>query len=202
MTRLALAALVSLLGCSAPQRGRIHVTRSGPVSSTSGVIRFWSDVDNDSADAAIAAIDEANARGVPSITINFDSGGGSIRAGFRLAKTIENSRAPVTCVVDGTAASMAHYLLQSCHVRLMTSRSVLMLHDAALYGEFGGQAPAWQNIANRLRVLSEALSQHQCRRLSISFTECRARSAAPLEWWMGADEALAVGAIDGIVRLP
>ncbi len=173
---------------------------SGPAEGVgcSARILFNTPVTEDSVEAAVASIQAANDAGAKFILMEINSPGGSVNEGFKLAKAIEGSRAPVTCLVDGLAASMSHYILQSCRWRGLTRRSTLMLHDAAVYGEFGGQSRQWSNIAERLRVLSEALAQHQCARVRLPFEACRSRFSDGREWWVTADEALTLGLVDFI----
>lgn len=160
-------------------------------------ILFNAEVDEESVNKAIDALTFRKAR---VFVIEFNTPGGYVSHGFRLTKAIEASRVPVICVVDGTAASMGFYLLQSCGVRVMTFRSVLMAHEPALSASnFGGTKGAWKDIYERLRVLSNAMNHHMSRRLNISYAEFSAR-VNDKDWWMDAEEAWKVRAIDGLVH--
>lgn len=132
------------------------------------------------------------------IVLEINSSGGSIGVGFLLSKAIENSRVPVKCVVDGPvgAASMAFYILQSCDVRVMTKRSTLMAHQAAIQTEMGGQQTAWDNVTRILRAIDHAMVEHMAVRMGMDVAAFEAKIEGGKEWWMNWEEASAVHAID------
>ncbi len=162
-------------------------------------IGFDVGVDEASVNLTIAFMESVTAQGATALVIEFNTPGGSVDDGFRLAKAIEASPIPVHCIVDGEAASMGFYLLQSCTTRTMTDRSSLMAHEPAIgVGSFYGQKVKWQNIFERLRVMSSSLNHHMAKRLNISFEEFQKR-VDNKDWWMTSEEALAVKAVDAVV---
>jgi ATP-dependent protease ClpP protease subunit len=128
-----------------------------------------------------------------------DSPGGYVSHGMRLVKAIERSPKKVACVVDGLAASMAAVVLQACTFRAATERSVIMFHGAGVGGDFEGQEHDFRNMAERLRVLNEALNRYTCRRLTVEYAVCAAWTAAGLEKWMTPRDAIDVGALDAVI---
>lgn len=133
--------------------------------------------------------------------IQIDSPGGLLHESRALARAIEMSPVPVICVVDGLAASGAYYLLQSCPVRLMTTRSALMVHEA-----YRGGPPTIPELEDEkekvaLRAVNEAMVVQQCGRLSITAAECVERYRGR-EWWMLPDDAVQMGAVEAIVPTP
>jgi ATP-dependent protease ClpP protease subunit len=148
-------------------------------------------------DAVVAAIARINAvqNNHDIILMEINSPGGAVWSGVELSKVIERSRIPVVCVVDGMAASMGYYLLQSCHVRVMSKRSILMIHEPSITS-FGGNNPGQlQDLTKRLRALSRAMVEHMALRLLISADELEERIRRT-DYWLDWQEAVEIGAVD------
>lgn len=148
-----------------------------------------------------AAIEKAAKDGNEALVIDINSGGGDIEEGFKTAKLIEETKLKVICVVDGTAASQAFYILQSCDQRYMTRRSRLMLHE-----------PYWLKIdhvtrknlkeqSRELDILVTSWMEHSAGRMKITpkqaIKRCQDEGG---DWWMGYETAYQIGAIDGVVQ--
>jgi ATP-dependent protease ClpP protease subunit len=161
------------------------------------VIFFDRDVDDEGVDAAIKEIDKANDNGAKAIVLELDTYGGSVDAGRKLVKAIERSKAPVHCVADGNAMSMGFYLLQSCDTRTMTDESVLMIHGITSGGEFAGKAYQWESRASMLQHEDEAFCKHEARRMKLT-AEQLCEKVRFTEWFLDADEALSVQAVDAV----
>ncbi len=200
--RLFLYSLVLFLSCAhipaAESRERITTAQIAPAATNEGPILFETDVNEMSVFVFMRQLEAANAsaKGEPVVVI-IDTPGGSVLDGIVMGKAIERSKAQVICVVDGMAASMGLYILQSCDVRLMTGRSLLMGHEPASGAR--GQPDELGQTEELLRKLSHAMAAHIVHRMNISVAEYEAKIAHGAEWWTTAEEALAVGAIDGIV---
>ena len=160
------------------------------------------EIDDNTAQQAIAAFDAADMMKVKTVLFEINSPGGSVDAGFLIAKAIENSNANVICVVDAMAASMAFYILQSCDIRVMTDRSLLMAHEPAIRAGIGGKSEDWRKqgngIADLLEALTKSMNHHMARRLTISYEEFSKR-IHNTEYWMTAEEALKISAVDQVV---
>ena len=164
------------------------------------ILHFETEVNDDSAEALIKSIEQANDdTSIKIILIEINSGGGSVDAGLSISKSIERSNIPISCVVDGEADSMAFYILQSCDIRMMTRRSVLMIHGPAIYTNFGGQYGEWQGMADRLRTLEQAMIEHMARKLSISPSELEKRLKGGGEIWLNWKESQSLKAVDLVV---
>ena len=152
-------------------------------------------------EAAVAETPDGGTRTPDAVLLEINSGGGSVPAGFLIGKAIEDLGIPVICVVDGDdgAQSMAYWVLQSCDLRAMTRRSVLMLHQPSLnlFG-VGGQENDWKNKAESLRVLNRALLEHAARRMSISVDQAEVRTRDQ-DWFFDWRDALRYRAVDGVV---
>jgi ATP-dependent Clp protease protease subunit len=196
-------------GCATARAAEPPPTRATALASAdvstltytpdSFVIPLRGEVDDDMAKAIIEAIDGANEKGARAIAIRIHSGGGSVSAGFDIAQAIEQSAAPVTCVVDGEAASMAAYILQSCATRIMTKRSMVMFHEPAMGGSFHGQPNDWQAVANWIRAMTDAMVEHCSRRMAITPSDFRARIEGGRMWWLSWQDAATYRAVDRVV---
>lgn len=164
------------------------------------LIVFETDVTEASVTQTIQHIHEVNDAGAKTIVMVINSPGGSVLDGWRLARAMEDSPAPVVCVVDGWAASMGFYLLQSCDVRLMTKRSMLMAHEPAIRGG-GGTEHDYKEMATLLQKMNRALAEHAAARMHMTVAEFMDRTNNT-DWWMNWDEAFTMGAVDGVVDRP
>lgn len=165
-----------------------------------GRVRFDLPVTGASAAELAGWIEAAESSKLDAVVIDFNTPGGSVSAGLRVAKIIEESPVPVYCIADGMAASMGMYLMQSCQVRLMTKRSTLMAHGPGVSGLIDGQSLDFKNLAQMLSAMEEALSEHICSRIDLPMKDCQGRFSDKKEWWINYNEALQVHAVDGVVK--
>lgn len=161
--------------------------------------RFNSEVSEESVAPAIDWIKAGNEAGANALVLEINTPGGEVWSGFELAKVIENSKVPVLIVVDGEAASMGFYLLQSGHARYMTKRSSLMAHEPSLGAILRGTPNEWQAVASMLKALSNAIAEHCAHRLSITIDEYKSKVTGGQMWWLNWEEAVGVEAVDGTV---
>lgn len=160
-------------------------------------MRFSEAMDAETAKGFVEWVESANREGAEALVVEISSPGGSVKDGFDMVRAIETSKAPVYCVVDDEAASMALYVLESCQVRLMTRRSVLMAHEPWIGGEFQGQEQKWQNVVDRLHATTEAMLEHLAAHFKVSKAYIAAKIKGGKEWWINWQEAVKVGAVDG-----
>ena len=161
--------------------------------------RFNDEVNGVSVHSAIAWIEAANEAGAAEILFEINSPGGSVPDGFELIKAIENSEAPVTCLVDQDALSMGSAILEACDHRAMVRRAKLMFHEPALSGQMGGQPNQWAAIAAMMKAEAEMLAEHCVHRMKISLKEYHAKTDGSQMWFLNHREAMKVGAIDEVV---
>jgi ATP-dependent protease ClpP protease subunit len=198
--RLLRSLVASLLvaGCATPRAAYCSVPKAA--ARRAPVELFIGPVDGDTSGEFIVALRAAVKRGEPFVNVTIDSPGGDVFEGLAI---IEEMRAAAragtrtVCVVDGLAASMGHVILQACDVRLMKRTAVLMAHEVAVSG-VGGKPDALRRLAQRLDDIGHWLAIMESARMNITVEEFEAR-IKDREWFFGAAEAVAVGAVDGVV---
>jgi ATP-dependent protease ClpP protease subunit len=113
------------------------------------------------------------------VTIEFNTNGGLNDPGFKLAKTIEEVGKPTICIVDGRAQSYGFYLLQSCTIRAMTTRSFLMMHETH-YDNLLLSHPnrhELQRYVDDLTAEDNAMSEHYAKRMGVDVKQLRSLMA-------------------------
>jgi ATP-dependent protease ClpP protease subunit len=138
---------------------------------------------------------------IPFVRIRINSPGGSVGIGLGLSGVIQDVRrsgTKVICVVDGKAASMAAYILQACSVRAMTPQSSIMFHEPSISAD--GNQWGLLEVVQRLGEVNQRMAIFIAGRLKISLAEYKKR-IRNRDWWLGKDEALAVGAVDVVLPL-
>lgn len=154
-------------------------------------------IDDESLESATAQLDRK-----PAVAyLLIDSPGGSVFAGFRFIDAMREAQAAGTRIVctvkdKGMAASMAAVILSVCDERYMGKQSALMFHTASLYETSGNQ---WEleRTAKMIESLNARLAITIVGRMKLSMAEYMAK-VRDNDWWVGWEEALAVGAIDGV----
>mgnify|MGYP000472424908 FL=1 len=160
-------------------------------------IYLFSEITDEVAIEVIAQLEYLDNNGTEEIKVYINSPGGSVSAGFAIVDAINRCRCDVSTICTGMAASMGAFIL-SCGTkgkRFATPLSEVMIHQPL--GGAQGQASDIQlaaehitKVKNRLhRILSENTGQN----IKTISQDC------DRDFWMGADEALKYGIIDGIL---
>jgi ATP-dependent Clp protease protease subunit len=160
-------------------------------------VRFDATISDSSAERLSTILSEAKKADAKSVLLVINSGGGSVDAGMKIVRDMEDSPVPVYCVVDGEAASMAFYILQSCKVRIMLRRSRLMAHEPYASTGVSGNRFEFASYADYFRVLALSMAEHESHRLRISLEEFLKRTENK-DWWMAWEDAVKVGAVDEV----
>lgn len=127
------------------------------------------------------------------IFIILDSPGGSVLAGAKILDYIKASKAPIHCVVDNFAASMAAMILENCDKRYASPSSIIMFHNAS--GTFKGEFPQIESRFNAFKKLVEGMEASVAARLGMTLKDYQAKIGP--EWWItGVDEALKYKVVD------
>lgn len=161
---------------------------------------FRDKVSAESAASFVEALEEVQAAQVDYIVLEIDTPGGSVSAGRMISRAIESSPIPIVCIVDGDAASMGAYILQSCDVRIMTKRSAILFHEPSVETQVEGPQRQFENIRLGLAIASEMMAEHESHRLKISKAEFKKHIEGGQDWWLLWGEALKIGAIDCTTR--
>lgn len=130
------------------------------------------------------------------IDVRINSVGGEVYAGIAIFNALRQSKADIHIYIDGIAASMASAIALCGKPVEMSRYARLMIHTVR-----GGCWGTKQDMAACIREL-EALEDVLCRmyaeRLHTSEAEIQAQYFDGNDHWMGAEEALAQGFVDGI----
>lgn len=130
--------------------------------------------------------------------IQFNSGGGSLVAGFALwdhIQLVKSRDHHVTTSAIGLAASMAGVLLQAGSERVLGREAWMLIHQGSM-GAVGKVADIEDTIAwsNRMR---ERILNILASRSHMEVEEIRAKWERR-DWWIDSDEALELGFVDRI----
>lgn len=156
-------------------------------------------ITSDSAQEAMDWIEAAEKAKADYFILELNTPGGSVYDGLELSKRIEEAKIPVAVIVDGMAASMGAFITQAAPLRFMTLRSTMMFHEPSLSGMLQGNPNDFESVTEMLKSLSRALALFCQHKLTISLEEYHAKTDGGKQWWLSADEALQVNAVDGIV---
>lgn len=130
------------------------------------------------------------------IDVRINSNGGDVYAGIAIFNAFRNSKADITIYVDGVAASMASVIALCGKPVKMSKYARLMLHSVS--GGCYGNKTELRRCLEEVEALENTLCQMYAPKLGISEEEIRARYFDDTDHWLKADEALALGFIDGI----
>ena len=165
-----------------------------------GHIDLKEEITDEVADRITAALTANPGR----VVIDIDSPGGGVEAGLKIIEAIHDHKTPVICRVNGRAASMAFVVLESCGVREATDQSLFMGHSVSARIETQGHSTdisqAAANAAAAMKAISRALAYHVCHRIpGLPIKTCMDSMSDGSEFWISANDLLAVGGLDLIV---
>jgi ATP-dependent protease ClpP protease subunit len=184
--------LARLLGVDDPSPSPVVTCHHRPCVM---VVEIDTVIDEDVAKRVVAEIKGADEANADQIIIRIDSYGGQISSGMTIIHTIEATHTPITGLVDASAFSMAFMIEQVTPMRVMTSRSSLLTHEARLGSIDNATLETLRAAVRDLEVTSYQLAMIGSRRLSITLDDYLARTHER-DWIMAAPEAKAVHAVD------
>ncbi len=166
--------------------------------------RLFDSIDDEAATKLGAFLEAAAAAKADTVMIEIHTGGGSLDAAHEISRSIENAPLTVACIVDGHAYSAGMYILQSCDVRVMTKRSSLMIHQAALMVRQGARLTqqSMDQLKVHITIATRGYVEWCAHRMKVSVADVLKRIDNGGEWYMSWDEALKVGAVDKVVSDP
>ena len=148
-----------------------------------------------SAENIIKHLDEL---GPGDVAIRMNSDGGSVTEGWAIYNAIKRHDGEITTIIDSVAASMASLIFLAGDVRLMTPRSLTMIHCP--YTVSSGNKSELRKSADRLEFFENGMENAYLEALAVDRDELREMLEA--ETWFNASEAVAIGLATGIERLP
>lgn len=159
-------------------------------------IILYGDIENCSADLTVTKIKGMNYLNSKPITLEINSVGGSVSDGIAIINAIEQSKAPVTTIVTGEACSMGALISVAGKRRLIYYNSFWMEHPIE-----DGMVQSVSTIKDRAAYLDrlEKATQQILRKYT-KLTEEEIKKAAHGELWLSAEEALAKGVVDEIIK--
>ena len=157
-----------------------------------GDIGEYSDV---TAAAIVRELMEAEASG-KRIDVRINSNGGDVYTGIAIFNALKNSKADITIYIDGIAASMASVIALCGKPVQMSRYARLMLHS--VQGGCYGNKEEMQGCIREIESLEDTLCEMYAARMGKEKEEIRSLYFDGKDHWLRADEALALGLIDGI----
>jgi len=130
------------------------------------------------------------------IDVRINSNGGEVYAGIAIFNALKNSKADITIYIDGIAASMASVIALCGKPVQMSRYARLMLHS--VQGGCYGNKEEMQGCIREIESLEDTLCEMYAARMGKEKEEIRSLYFDGKDHWLRADEALALGLIDGI----
>lgn len=164
------------------------------------VYTFYASVDGESVQQCMAELGRWSRRepGVP-MTVIFNSPGGAVLDGLALFDYLRQLRRlghHVTTIALGRAASMGAVLLQAGDTRVIGENSFLLVHEVSHLS--AGKVSELEDSVEFTRRLQKRLLAILADRSTLSEKEIQRRWARK-EWWLDAEEAVALGLADQLL---
>jgi len=162
-------------------------------------IFLWGVVDDESAEKIVKRIQYLNALGSEPINLYINSPGGSISSGLAVYDAMQASKAPVSTVCMGQAASMGAVLLTAGArgKRLIWPNARVMIHQPLISGNMYAPATDIQIQAEEMLRIRKILNEILVRHSGKTFEQIE--NDTDRDKFMSADEAVAYGLVDKIV---
>lgn len=194
-TAFPLALLTSLVLACSPSCGTVEPKREVTVLAVPGAFPILGELSEQLAQQVIPWLGH-----VKDPVLVLDSPGGSVQPALEIAWAVR-LHGNVRCIVVGMAASGAFGILQQCKVRLMTSDAKLGTHEVKVVWNGPIDRYEARGASRALERAAEAWNTLSCWRLKITLEEYVERVRGR-DWTLDAQEAIAVGAADGILQAP
>ncbi|CCZ10511.1 head maturation protease, ClpP-related [uncultured Culturomica sp.] len=130
------------------------------------------------------------------IDFRINSMGGDVYTGIALFNALHNSKADITMYIDGVAASMASVIGLCGKPVYMSKYARLMIHGVS--GGCYGNKSEIKACLEEIETLEATLCDMLAKKLNLTPDEIRANYFDGKDHWLTAEEALALGIIDGI----
>ena len=130
------------------------------------------------------------------INVYINSYGGEVAEGLAIYNQLKRHKAKVKTVCDGFACSAASVIFMAGDERVMSTASLLMIHNAWTYA--GGNAKELRKQADDLDIITQASINAYMQEVNI--TEDELRQMLDNETWIAPQEAIEKGFITSIVN--
>ena len=132
------------------------------------------------------------------ITMHIDSPGGSVKSGLSIVDVMDYITAPIATINTGMAASMGSVLLgagtKGMRSSLRLSRTMLHQSSGGFSGNIKDAEIDWREWQKINKILFELLGEYCGKPAEVVMEE------ASRDLWLSAEESLAYGIIDEIVK--
>lgn len=130
------------------------------------------------------------------IFLHINSPGGDVFAARAMVAGISAHPSKITAYIDGVAASAASYIACACDSVVMQDGSMMMIHRASTV--VWGNSDQMVEVADLLDKIDSAIVADYARKTGKNEADLLAMMTA--ETWMTADEAVAHGFADSVVK--
>jgi len=166
------------------------------ILNKSRYILLYDVISNTSADMIVSKIKAMNILdSKKEITIEINSPGGDVSAGFSIINSMEQSKAPITTIISGEGCSMSALIFIVGKKRKMYANSFAMFHPLS-----EGQADYLNYIKDRTRFLIELEKNINklCKKYT-KFNNLDIHKISAGELWLSASQAKIKGVCDEII---
>lgn len=159
---------------------------------------LWGMVDDDSAKHVIDRLMYLDLQNNKEIQLIINSPGGYVTSGFAIYDTITQLKSPVSTVCSGLAASMGSILLSVGKKgrRFIQPHARVMIHQPS--GGARGQASNIEIQAKEIIKTKELGAQLLAKNTGQTYE--RVMKDFNRDYWMGAEESVEYGIVDGILE--
>ena len=154
---------------------------------------WWDDDTSVSASALSKQLDELG--DVEQINVHINSYGGEVAEGLAIYNALRRHNAKIRTTCDGFACSIASVVFMAGDERLMSSASLLMIHNA-FTSAWGANANDLRKLADDMDIITQASKNAYLSRASIDEEELTALMDA--ETWITPADAVDMGFATGV----
>lgn len=162
---------------------------------------FAEDVERESAAELIYQLSEWVSESASPILVRINTPGGDETAGLAIVDFIRSLSVQVDTLGMGEVASMGSVLLQAGDTRYLQPSCVMLIHESRTFGQDAPVMEKLTDMKSRVRLgdmLERRSNELLAERSVFSDADELAYHYAASDWWLAADEAIALGFADAI----
>ena len=159
---------------------------------------LWGQVDDDSAKHVVDRLLYLDALSNETIHLYVNSPGGYVTSGFAIYDCMKSIKSPVSTICTGFAASMGSIILSAGEKgqRFIQPHARVMIHQPS--GGARGQASDIEITAKEIVLTKELSAKILADNCGQTFEKIM--KDFNRDHWMGADESVAYGIVDGVLK--